>query len=283
MKPERVVLVLSGGGMKAMAHVGVLRALQEARMPPSTICAVSAGALVGSLAAAGHPYEAIIQRVTALRRDHLFQVNRTALLLRGVGAASLMKAEPLRSWLRAALPEDRFDRLRVPLRIGVTNLDSGELEVFGAQGRVDCAVSDAVYASMAMPPYLPPARLGGHAYADGGILQVLPLALVPDDADVVVAVDVGPVAVGHPSWPALAPALVATSDRALALAMADQKRRTVEAWQADVRRAPLVLVEPDVDPYGTFSFDHTVDFIEAGYRAAHAALARRHRGDQGSA
>jgi len=71
----------------------------------------------------------------------------------------------------------------------------------------------------------------------------------------------------------LADALLLAHDRAMAIQMADQRVRAVEAWQADPTRAPLVLVEPAVDPYGTFAFESTVDFIEAGYRATHAAMA----------
>ncbi|HWO88359.1 MAG TPA: patatin-like phospholipase family protein [Gemmatimonadales bacterium] len=279
MKPERVSLALSGGGMKAMAHVGVVRALAEAGIEPVEIVAVSAGALVAALVAGGLPYERIVALVTRLHRDDLFVLNRLQLMVRGVAVPGLLKPEPLRSWLATNIPERQFERLRVPLRIGVVNLDEGRLEVFGSQGRTDCGVDDAVYASMALPMYLPPAVLGGATYADGGLLQVLPLELVTEGSDCVVAVDVGPAEAGHPSWRTLAPALVALSDRVTSLMMADQKRRTIEAWRADPTRPPLVLVEPDVDPYGTFSFDSTVDFIEAGYRAAHAALAaRRSRG-----
>jgi len=66
---------------------------------------------------------------------------------------------------------------------------------------------------------------------------------------------------------------VAPVDRALGIAMADQKARVLAAWRANGSRPPLALIQPAVDPFGTFAFDKTVDFIEAGYRAAHAALA----------
>lgn len=274
--PERVILVLSGGGMKAMAHIGVLRALEQAGMQPAGIVAVSAGAMVGALVAGGMPYDEIVRRVTRLERRDLAVLNRGALVLRGVGARSVLKPEPLRNLLRRLLPGSTFDALRIPLRIGVTDLDRGELEIFGSAGRTDCSIADVVYASMALPLYLPPSNLGGRTYADGGLLQVLPLELVlPGEADLVVACDVGPVSSGHPSWRTLAPPLIALFDRALTITMADQRARTVAAWQADPARPPLMLIEPAVDPYGTFSFDRTVDFIEAGYRAAHAALEAR--------
>jgi NTE family protein len=276
VKPERVVLVLSGGGMKTMAHVGVLRALEQAQIRPSGIVAVSAGALIGAMVAGGMPYDKMVSAVTRLKREDFAVLNRGGLMVRGVGAKSVLKPEPLRDLVRRILPVAAFDSLRIPLRIAATDMDSGTLEIFGSAGRTDCSLADAVFASMALPLYLPPTNIGGRTYADGGLLQVLPLELVlPGEADLVIASDVGPVKAAQSGWQKLAPALLATSDRALAIAMADQKSRTIATWRSDATRPPLLLVEPAVDPYGTFAFDHTVDFIEAGFRAAHAALATR--------
>ena len=276
MKPERIILVLSGGGMKAMAHIGVLRALEQAGSPPAGIVAVSAGAMVGALWASGLPYDRIVAVVTKLQRKDFAVLNRAALLIRGVGAPSVLDPAPLRRLLAQLLPASGFEGLRMPLRIGVTDLDRGKLEIFGTAGRTDAALADVVYASMALPLYLPPTDIGGRTYADGGLLQVLPLELVlPGEADVVIASDVGPNLEAHPAWRTLAPRLIGLNDRALSIAMADQRERTIASWQADASRPPLVLVRPAVDPYGTFAFGRTVDFIEAGYRAAHEALEGR--------
>jgi NTE family protein len=278
VKPERVVLVLSGGGMKAMAHIGVLRALEQAGIAIAEIVAVSAGALIGALYASGMPYERIVEFVTRLEGRDIAELNRAALVFRGVGASSLLKPEPLRDLLARTLPLTGFDSLRIPLRIPVTDMDRGETEVFGTRGSTDASLPDVVYASMALPPYLPPLAIGGRTYADGGLLHVLPLELV-DDADLVIASDVGPVRAAHPAWRSLAPALVALMDRSLSLMMAEQKSRMIAEWRANPSRPPLVLIEPPVNPYGTFSFDRTVDSMEAGYRAAHHALRAVSRGD----
>jgi NTE family protein len=158
--------------------------------------------------------------------------------------------------------------------------DSGALVVFGAGGITDCSVVEAVMASMALPVYLPPVLIGGHRYVDGGLLEVLPLDIAAQiPADLVVAVDVGPVAAAPPPGVRLGPALLAAHDRAMAITMAAQRARAVAAWRDAARRPPLVLVEPDVDPHATFAFDRTAEFIEAGYRAGHAALATRERAD----
>jgi len=274
IEPERVVLVLSGGGMKAMAQVGVLRAMEEVGLKPAEVVGTSAGALVGALVASGLSYEEIVPRVFAVGRHELAALARWTVLARGLSAPSVLKPQPVRSLLARLLPVHAFAALRIPLRVTAVDADTGELVVFGAGGRSDCTVVEAVTASMSLPVYLPPATVGGRRYVDGGLLSVLPLdvaALIP--ADVVVAVDVGPVAAAPPAGTQLGPALLAAHDRAMAVVMAAQRARAVAEWRAAGRRPPLVLVEPDVDPHGTFAFDRTAEFIEAGYRAGHAALA----------
>ena len=276
MTPERVVLVLSGGGMKAMAHVGALRALEECGLSPAEIVGTSGGALVGALAAGGLPYERLVPLVMGIRRADLVAPARAEVLLKGLDAASVFKPGPLRALLRRILPVADFAKLLLPLQVTAVDLDSGELVVFGVGGRSDCPLADAVYASMALPPYFPPALIGGRRFVDGGIRSVLPLEIGAEaGADLVVAVDVGPAPFGPGIGGSQVPALVELSDRSLSIALADQKARAIDAWRAAARRPPLVLVTPAVDPLGTLAFDRTAEFIEAGYRATHAALAAR--------
>jgi NTE family protein len=280
IEPERVVLVLSGGGMKAMAQVGALRALDEAGLRPAEVVGTSAGALVGALIASGCSYGEIVPRVFGVARRDLAPLARLSVLVRGVGARSILKPRPVRELLARLLPEHDFARLRLPLRVTAVDVDAGALVVFGAGGRTDCSVVDAVMASMALPVYLPPVVIRGRRYADGGLLQVLPLDVaVAAGGDLVVAVDVGPVAPAPPPEARRGPALVAAHDRALAIVMAAQRVRSLERWEQADERPPLVLVRPEVDPYGTFAFDRTEEFIEAGYRATHAALDRYRRAD----
>ncbi len=278
VEPERMVLVLSGGGMKAMAQVGVFRALDESGLRPVEIVATSAGALVGALIASGLSYEEIVPRVFGVGRGELGALARLSVLVHGLASQSVLKPQPVRALVERLLPAHDFRSLRIPLRVTAVDVDSGELVVFGAAGNSECSLVDAVLASLALPLYLPPVKIGGRRYMDGGVLQVLPLevaATIP--ADLVVAVDVGPVRAAPPPGMPRGPALLAAHDRALAIAMAEQRARGVEAWRKDGRRPPLVMIEPAVDPYATFAFDRTGEFIEAGYRAAYRALAGRGR------
>jgi NTE family protein len=276
VEPERVVLVLSGGGMKAMAQIGVLRALVEAGLAPAEVVGTSSGALVGALVASGLSYEELVPRLVGLGRGELVALARLSVLVRGLGARSVLKPEPVRSLLSRLLPARSFAALRLPLRVTAVDVDSGELAVFGSGGRTDCPLIDAVLASMALPLYLPPVLIGGRRYADGGLLEVLPLgtaASIP--ADLVVAVDVGPVRSAPPPGSPRGPALLAAHDRAMAITLAQQREQAIEGWRRDPARAPLLVIEPAVDPHATFAFDRTAEFIEAGYRAAHAALLGR--------
>jgi len=276
---ERVVVVLSGGGMKAMAHIGVARALEESGLTAAEIVGTSGGAMVGALLAAGLNHERLVHLVRRLRARDVVAPARASLLLRGVGAASVLRPAPLQATLRRLLPIHDFHDLVIPLRVTATDLDTGELVIFGAGGRTDCPVPEAVYASMALPVYFPPARIGGRRYADGGLRAVLPLDVAASvRADIVVAVDVGPDFEGPPPQAQPMPALIALQDRALAVALADQKARTIAAWRDRADRPELVLVTPAVDAHATFAFDRTTEFIEAGYRAAQAALAARRAG-----
>lgn len=276
IEPDRVVLVLSGGGMKAMAQVGVLRAMDEAGLAPAEVIGTSAGALVGAMVASGLSYEEIVPRVFSVGRHELAVLARWSVLARGLAAPSVLRPEPVRSLLRRLLPAHGFESLRLPLRIVAVDAEAGVPVVFGAGGRTDCTVVEAVMASMALPLYLPPVVIAGRRFVDGGLLEVLPLDVAAQvTADLVVAVDVGPVAVAPPVGTPLGPALLAAHDRAMAIVMASQRARAVADWRSAGRRAPLVLVEPDVDPHATFAFDRTAEFIEAGYRAGYAALAGR--------
>jgi NTE family protein len=278
VEPERVVLVLSGGGMKAMAQVGVFRALGELGLRPVEIVATSAGALVGALIASGLSYEAMVPRVFGIGRRELAALARLSVLVHGLSSPSVLKPQPLRALVTRLLPVQDFHSLRIPLRVTAVDVDSGELVVFGAAGESECSLADAVLASLSLPLYLPPVTIAGHRYMDGGVLQVLPLGVAERiPADLVVAVDVGPVRQAPPPGVPRGPALLAAHDRAMAVAMAEQRSRAVEAWRSDPRRAPLVLIEPPVDPHATFAFDRTAEFIEAGYRAAHRALGGRGR------
>ena len=195
--------------------------------------------------------------------------------LKGLWATSLLKPAPFRRALERMIGVRRFEDLRLPLTITATALDTGELALFGAGGR-SVPLLDALYATCALPLFLPPAVIEGRPYADGGLRAVLPLeaaALVP--AKLVVAVDVGPGfdELETPGLPSGLPPVVDTHNTAMGILMSEQTRLVLALWRSNPNRPPLLYVRPRVERGATFRVDLMRGYVEQGYIATRAALA----------
>jgi NTE family protein len=265
----KTILVLGGGGVKGMAHAGAWRALQESGLEIAEIVGTSIGALVGACIAGGQSWRVIEGRALALTKPDIVLVNRWALLLNGIRQPSVFQGEPLADYIRAVLPAQSFEDLRVPLAVNAVDLETGAEVWFGAGGRSDVALADAVYASCALPVFYPPAQIGDRYYIDGGAVD--PLAVVraaERGADLVIAIDVG-------SGPEVAAAetvekgIVAIHHRVFSIMSYARKRARLDAWTGPT----LLYVRPRLDGYSTFDFESTDYFLEEGFRATQEALA----------
>ena len=143
--------------------------------------------------------------------------------------------------------------------------------LFGALGQ-DAPLVDALYASCALPLYLPPEVIDGHRLGDGGLRAVVPLDVarrIP--ADLVVAVDVGP---GFDEPPvankAPIPPLVRAHGEAIRVMMAAQTERVIADWPKEAPR--LVMVRAVAEREATFAVDAAERFLKAGYDATTRAL-----------
>jgi NTE family protein len=208
-------LVLSGGGARGFAHLGVMRVLQELRVPVDCIAGTSMGALVGGAVAAGVPPDELILRVGAIdwndmlvdavprpsqpervRRGDASNLFGFELGLRGTqlvlpsGTASGYKLELfLRQLLERTgnFPDQDFDRFPLPFRAVATNLETGEARVFDRGDLVQ-----ALRASMSVPGAFAPTEIGGTLYVDGGLVDNLPVNVARATcADIVIAVNLG--------------------------------------------------------------------------------------------
>jgi NTE family protein len=276
VKPTRVVCVLSGGGAKGAAHVGAVKAMGELGLAPAHFVGTSMGAMIGAMFASGLSYEAAVQRITGLSRRDVAQLAPGAVL--GPLGRSILKEQPLRQTIARLVPATRFDDLAVPLTVTTVDLATSELVLLGAGGRWDVPLHDALYASSALSVYYPAAVIGGRAYADGGLRAVLPLdAAAALDADLVVAVYVGPQVVQERQGRPGPHGLLAAHDTAMRIMMAVQAEDAIARWNA---RAPLLVIRPDVDARATFKVGDALRYVEEGYRAASKALVQwRGRGD----
>lgn len=273
----RVVVVFSGGGAKAVACAGAWRALEEAGLTPSHIVGTSMGAVIGAAFAAGLTHRAVSSVALGLRREDIAKVDPLAIVA-GSFASSFLSEQSLRDVIARMVPARWFQDLRVPLTVTVTDLDSGDLVLFGKCGKEDAPLIDALYATCALPLYYPPVTIGGRRYGDGGLRAVLPLDVALRlQADLVVAVHVGPgfdegLPRPSPSSPvvSLLPPMLRAHGEALRIAMAAQAEQAVAAWPAEGPK--LVLVRPVAEREATFAIDRAREFLDAGYKATADAL-----------
>ena len=269
-KYERVVCVMSGGGAKAAAHAGAMRALEEWDLEPRHFVGTSMGAVVGATFAAGLHYDDVLKRMMLISRRDVAQFSRTLLL--GPFAESFLKAEPLKRTIDALVPVQQFDKMKKPLTVTAVDVRNGRLTLFGEGGTERVSVVEALYASCALPLYYPPARIGDRDYVDGGLRAVLPLDVAAMfEPDLIVAVAVGPsLYAPPPEHSGRIPPMLQAHNDALRILMAAQTERTIERFRQGP--TPLVLVRPSLEQQATFAVGSVVRYIEEGYRAATRAL-----------
>jgi NTE family protein len=283
----RVVAVFGGGGAKSLACLGAWKALSQAGLTPSHLVGTSMGAVIGAACASGATYDAIVIAARSLSQRDVARVDSLA-LLKGVFASHLLKPAGLRLAIERFVPATRFDQLRIPLTVTATDLDSGELVLFGphpltpspqrGEGGLDREVGlhDALYASCALPLYFPPATIAGRRLGDGGLRAILALEVARSiPADLVVAVHVGPGFDEPPPAPSrglprLPPPLIRAHGEAIRIMMAAQTERAIAAWPKEAPR--LVVIRAVAEREATFAVGAGERYLEAGFRETQRAL-----------
>ncbi len=172
-------LVLSGGGARGFAHLGVLQALEEGGILPEVISGVSAGAIVGVFYADGYSPAEIMDLFV---KKKLFSLVRFTVPRNG-----FLRLTGLRELLRSALRARTFEALHTPLWITVTNLNKGRVEYIH-----EGPLADVVIASASIPILFAPHRIGRYQYCDGGVFDVLPVSPIRHLCRRIIGVNVNP-------------------------------------------------------------------------------------------
>jgi NTE family protein len=265
----RFALVLGGGAMRGLAHVGALRALEERGWSPAEVLGTSIGALVGAAWAAGFSPRELEEMVHGMRRRDVFVLARGDVALHRLRAPALYRAEPLELLLRGVLGDATFRELPRRLIVAAVEINSGQQVYFGLPGLDDVPVADAVFASCALPGFFPPRDIGGQSYVDGSLADHLPVHLAASRGHAcVVAVDVGARDVLRADVPAAG--FAAVYARAAEIVFERANSWHLASWT----RPPLLLVRPAVEHVPMFGFRQGPALIAAGHRAMHEALDR---------
>lgn len=266
-------LVLGGGGLKGLAHVGAWRALDEAGIRPAGIIGTSIGALVGALAASEMGHEEAHRLALELEHDDIVRINRRAAWINGIRQPSVFRGEVLRDYLAEVLLDIDWDHLMYPFLVNAVDLGSGSTVWFGSGERTDIPLIDAVYASCSLPGFYPPLELDGLALVDGGTEHALAIEKAMEvGARRLVAIDVGS---GQSADIAatLDAGFLGIHQRVFAIMTYRQRRGSLERWSGP----PLLYVRPALAGYGPFGFEHVQYFLDEGYRATREALATLER------
>lgn len=181
MGVKKIGIVLSGGGARGSAHVGVLKALEEHGISPQYVSGSSAGSIAATFYAAGKSPATMLE--IAKNMPGLRQLFRWGLPKAGLTDLSYLKAI-----IQEHIPKDDFSVLSKKLYVIATNLNKGKWKAFQS-GKL----SDAVMASSALPLLFKPVEIDGEIYVDGGLLNNLPVEPLLVNCDIVIGVNAIPV------------------------------------------------------------------------------------------
>lgn len=268
MKPDtRFTLVLGGGGMKGLAHVGVLQALLERGLRPTRIVGSSVGSLVGAAWAAGRSIPELRDRAVALLRKDVFVIAHADMAFKRMHSPALFRREPLERLIRELVGDATFESLDPPVIVNTVDVNSGMQMFWGLTGLDDVPLGDAVFASCALPGYLPPREIRGRYYVDGATIDNLPIGAARAlPGELVIAVDVS--ASSALREDTQDEGFAAVFARATEIAMQTLLELRLRGWTTP----PVYYLHPRVEHISMFSFAHIREVVEEGYRAMAAAL-----------
>lgn len=241
----KIGLALSGGGARGIAHIGVIKALEENGIFPDAVSGASAGAIIGALYASGRTPEEMMDFVKDVTLLKIFKV--------GLPIGGLTNLTYLKKRLSSYLAEDNFEHLQKPLFIALSNLNTGECEI-----RHSGQLFNVIMASCAIPLVFKPVEIDGNQYVDGGLLSNLPLAPLTEVTDFRIGVNVIP----H----------VKTAGSNVQTLVGIATRCFELSLLANIRPSLAVcdfLIEPKrVHAFNIFQFNQYERLFEIGYKSA---------------
>ncbi|MDO5607258.1 MAG: patatin-like phospholipase family protein [Capnocytophaga sp.] len=176
---KNIGFVLSGGGIRALAHAGLLQALSEENIKPSILSGTSGGALVGGLYACGVPPKEMFH---FFKKTPVFKFSLVAF-----GKPGVVDSAKYPELFEKFFPYKTFEELQIPLTVTATNLLTGKLTYFDSGELIK-----PLTASAALPPYFSPVKINKTLYCDGGLLNNFPVEPLKGKCDAVIGSFVNP-------------------------------------------------------------------------------------------
>ncbi len=177
----KVGMAFSGGGARGIAHIGLIKAFEEKGISIEISAGSSAGALVAVLDAAGYKADEMFDFVKQTTLSKFFSLR--------LPSAGLVKTTFLEEQLLRMIPHDRFEQLNKPVKVAITNLTKGQVEIIESG-----SIIDAVIPSCSIPIIFPPYLRNELLYADGGLMMNLPAKVLRNDCQLLLGSNLIPYA-----------------------------------------------------------------------------------------
>lgn len=247
----KIALVLGGGAARGFAHVGVIRVLEQEKIPIDMIVGTSVGSLIGAIYAYDVNSFELEWSAFTLERESIFDYDLRTVMT-GMGAA---KGEKLEEFVREKVPIKNIEDLRIPFAAVATDLQRGTRVVLD-KGPVDRAVR----ASCSIPGVFHPVEHEGAMLVDGGVVDNLPVTVARElGADMVIAVDIS-VDIENREISNLIEVIIQSVN---IMAAENVRRRKLEAD---------VVISPAVGNVGMMDFSQKKLCMQAGIEAAQRAM-----------
>lgn len=263
------ILVLGGGAMRGMAHIGVIRALIEARTQVDAIVGTSIGALIGARWAMGATIDELEADALDVTEPAVLRRNIRAYMIAGLAQTAIYDGEHYRDLIQRLIAPATFASLLRPMRVNALSLRDGDERWFGHGAESTLSLVDAVYASGALPLVFPPLALAdGDLLVDGGLKTMVGLVeAIQWGARRIIAVDVSEmIDPKDTTWERQG--MVGIHSRVVQI-LAEPQRAAI---QAETGHVPTLHIRPPVYNWPSFTFSATRELIDAGYEAAKEAL-----------
>jgi len=246
----KIGLVLGGGGARGFAEIGVLRVLEQEKIPIDVVVGTSVGSLIGAIYAdSGRVLDAEFIAISITEED-LFDFRAFSFFSGG-----FVKGEKLESFLNTRLRSKNIENMKIPYGAVAVDLRTGQAMLFDRG-----PVARAVHASCAIPGVFVPVEIGGKIFVDGGVTDPIPVDFaIKKGADVVIAVAISP------ALPPVAP------KNPIEVAFHAITIMSSEIGVLGARNADVVI-NPDVGNVAYDDFTQKKRLIEAGEKAARSAL-----------
>ncbi|UCH85655.1 MAG: patatin-like phospholipase family protein [Candidatus Latescibacterota bacterium] len=241
-------VALSGGTAKAVAHIGVLRALVDEGLPIDYLAGTSGGSLVAAFYASGMPLERIGEIARELSWAKLVKLR--------ISRLGVVSSKPIEDFVKDHIGDAQFSDFDTPTAVVATDLATGKRHAFSSGG-----VARAVRASCTIPQIFLPVEIDKRYYVDGGFSEYLPVETLEDIGGMFV---IG-VHLAHKS------PMYGRPRNYLQLAMHITGLVAKTNYVDSIKKADVVI-HPDMDRFSPFDFEPSDDLMTAGYEATKKAI-----------